>query len=390
MLIALVDTQWTGHHPLYYKSFLEVLRMQGHDTLAMFPNGIDPCHMSQVNGFKNKSLDYLAWNPPRLNFSPRRLTVPLEQKLQVPWLIRQLKSWESKRGRKIDLVFFACLYNRFLKQFSSRFRWPWVGLYLHLEWNAAELAKSNPVLDDAIISYFGSHFFRGAGVLDETALSQFSSMVNCANIVAFPDFAAEAPPKVSAISSELNNFARGRKIVGLAGHLIPSKGVRLLAEAALLLRDHPIAFAFVGEYNPASFSDGDNQIISRAFRGDNVFTYLKRINCDEVWNGVFNSFDINFAAYVNFPHSSGTLTKTAFFRKPIIVSDGYLMASRVRDYGLGIVLSEFSGLAVANAISELLHSSEITISEANVARYLQSHSVDRLGPAIDILVRQAF
>ncbi len=364
--------------------------MQGHEVLTMFPRVTGSDHMSQFRGFKNQPLDYLVWDPPSLNFSPRRLTVPLARKLQLPWLIRQLKDWESTRGRKIDLVFFACLYNRFLKHFSNRFRWPWVGLYLHLEWDPVELAKSNPVLDTAIINYFGSNFFRGAGVLDETAISQFSSMVNCKNIVAFPDFAAEAPPKVSTISTELKVFARGRKVVGLAGHLIPSKGVRLLAEAALLLRDRPIAFAFIGEYDPASFSDDDNQIIRKAFGSRNVFTYLKRINCDKVWNGVFDSFDINFAAYVNFPHSSGTLTKTAFFRKPIIVSEGYLMANRVRDYGLGVVLPEFSGMAVANAISELMDSSKKTISDDNVDRYLQSHSVDRLGPALDILIRQAF
>ena len=50
--------------------------------------------------------------------------------------------------------------------------------------------------------------------------------------------------------------------------------------------------------------------------------------------------DILFGVYHQFAHSSGLLTKAAFFQKPVIVSKGYCMEERVRKYHLGLVVDE--------------------------------------------------
>ena len=55
-------------------------------------------------------------------------------------------------------------------------------------------------------------------------------------------------------------------------------------------------------------------------------------------------------SYVNFPHISNMLSKAAIFEKPIVVSEGHLIAARVREYRLGEVVPQGDDQAVLRAI----------------------------------------
>jgi glycosyltransferase involved in cell wall biosynthesis len=382
--IALVDTQWTGHHPLYSHKFVECLHAQGHKVFVVCPQ---PSEVISANAHLlnfGEKVYVSKWNPPSINFSPRRITRPLSERLIYPWLKWHLRQIERKQKTKIDLVFFACLYDRFLARMPATFPWPWIGLYLHIKWCLSKgLSKS---LHQDLKNYFSDANLRGLAILDDTAVAEFSRAVGCENIVVFPDFAAEAKPVNNDISKSLRSFANGRRIIGIAGHLTPNKGVVTLAEAAMNMSHDEVVFAFVGEYYRGMFSTQQQEFLDKVFSRHNVFVYPNRIDCDEVWNDVFRTFDVCFAAYEDFPHSSGTVSKSAFFRVPIIVSEGFLMAHRVETYRLGKAVPQRNADALVDAIRVLLQDGGKRISEADADAYLATHSVENLAPALSELV----
>ena len=74
------------------------------------------------------------------------------------------------------------------------------------------------------------------------------------------------------------------------------------------------------------------------------------------------------------------LRKLPFFERPIVVSEGYLMAERVRKYGLGEVVPEGDVEALVAAIQKMVQPGyyENLRSEARWAEYRQAHSIERL------------
>jgi glycosyltransferase involved in cell wall biosynthesis len=112
----------------------------------------------------------------------------------------------------------------------------------------------------------------------------------------------------------------------------------------------------------------------------NIFTYFQRITTESTLNSIIDGSDIIVASYISFPNSSNILTKAAFFKKPIVVSDGYLMAERVREFDLGEVVPEGDSEALAAAIRRTLTPGyrEELHQRARWEDYRQLHSLDRL------------
>ena len=77
----------------------------------------------------------------------------------------------------------------------------------------------------------------------------------------------------------------------------------------------------------------------------------------------FEASEVLFAAYHDFPHSSNILTKAAIFQKPVIVSDGYLMAERVRRYRLGEVIQQKNPELCAAALRRILTDRQAWLEE---------------------------
>jgi glycosyltransferase involved in cell wall biosynthesis len=91
-----------------------------------------------------------------------------------------------------------------------------------------------------------------------------------------------------------------------------------------------------------------------------------------------------FAAYRNFPNSSNVLTKAAIFERPVLVSDGYLMAERVREFQLGEVVPEGDVEAIVQTLERMLapgYYAELR-QRARWADYREAHSTARLKKAM--------
>ncbi|MDW8465866.1 MAG: glycosyltransferase [Chloroherpetonaceae bacterium] len=136
---------------------------------------------------------------------------------------------------------------------------------------------------------------------------------------------------------EAKQRANGRKIVGLIGSLSPRKGLRTFIEVASKAKDK--FFLLAGRFSEAVDKDIE-RLLQRARSLENCFTHYERIPDGAEFNAFVNACDFIFAAYVDFKYSSNIMTKAALLKKPLIVSDGGLMAQRVRKFKIGTVIQQ--------------------------------------------------
>jgi hypothetical protein len=374
--IAVIEPAWTGHHPLYFRAFCRVLCELGCRVVGICPK---PEEMGGSN--------FVRWSPPLFTFRPRRLSGPLSNRAQHWWLNRRLRALEREIGRKIDLVFFSCLFDRFLALHPVDFDWDWAGLYLHVSgFRIPGDVKSHPLR--RFRSSQGRPAvsrLRGLAVLDEGAVDFVAGVSGCDHVVAFPDFSDTSCGETSEVADRLIGFAAGRPIVGIAGHLQPSKGTITLAQAAMRSRknDNSAVFAFIGELWWELYSENDRQVLRDAFAGENVFTHFERIPREEDFNSVLQSFNVIYAGYHDFPHSSNMPAKAAGLRRPMIVSSGYLLGERVGRFRLGKVIPQRDVDATLVAIRETISNQDRSGFESGAREYLEVHSTARLKQAMD-------
>jgi hypothetical protein len=330
--------------------------------------------------------NFRKWSPPTFNFRPRRLSGPLTTHASHWWLPRRLRELEREIGSKIELVFFSCLVDRFLALHPVNFAWDWAGLYLHVSgFRIPADDDSHPLRRFSHVKENGSHRLRGIAVLDEDAANFVSKVSGCDNVVAFPDFSETECSNNYHISENLRGFAAGRPVIGIAGHLLPSKGTVTLAQAALksLQCGRPEVFAFIGELWWELYSEIDREVLRATFAGENVFTHFERIPREDDFNAVLQSFDVIYAGYHDFPHSSNMPAKAAGVGRPLIVSSGYLLGERVGRFRLGKVIPQRDVDATLVAIRETISNQDRSGFESGAREYLEVHSTARLKQAMD-------
>ncbi len=183
------------------------------------------------------------------------------------------------------------------------------------------------------------------------------------------------------LASKIREFARGRPVVSLVGHLQRTKGLEEFTRAAKdeSLRD--VVFFLGGEVN---WGEIDNRVreelLSIWEQSPNILTHLQRIKDEQTLNAVIAQSSVVYAAYTDFPNSSGILTKAAAFERPLIVSDGYLMAERTRAYRLGEVVKEGNMEQIKAALRRLcdVGPNEASGRQSRCAEYRAAHSYDGL------------
>ena len=82
--------------------------------------------------------------------------------------------------------------------------------------------------------------------------------------------------------------------------------------------------------------------------------YPERFPNEASYNALILACDVLWAVYRENPHSSNTLTKAAYFERPVVVADGHLMARQTREYRLGLVVPANERASLKDAIIPLL------------------------------------
>lgn len=396
--IALIEYHWMGHHAVWFRLFTKVLVERGYKVVGFCP---EPSEMEKWAGetlspdaqgsceFTYRGVRELpSWVPAKAR---RRAT----SAVQYLSLARALKRWEKVEGDTIDLVFFACIYDfafEYFNDIARFFRFPVSGLYLHCR---SIRMPDSPIPQTgqlpSLEKFWGREPFRSLAVLDEGVMAEMNKLGNGRSAVWMPDVATATLPKRAGegISSKLGRYAMGQPIILLAGHIQPTKGADLFCEVADRLLGDKLIFAVIGEVAWSLFpSVSRNNLCRVAEENGNVFAHFARVSDEADINACINGSDVIFAAYQNFPNSSNMLSKAAQFRKPIIVSDGYLMAERVRKFRLGIVIPEGDANAAAEAVCKLSSDPDRWCRETNPDwdGFLAEHSETRLSEAFEELV----
>jgi glycosyltransferase involved in cell wall biosynthesis len=356
--IALVERVWHGHIPVYYTAFCEFLSDLGHDFVAICP------HPDRIAS--PRMIDSIRFAPPKLPVRPRRCQQWVDSFISNRWLRRTMRNWENTHDRKISLVVFACISDWDFVAFprtANGFPWPWCGLYVHcrsfrLPGTAIPGAGTVPH-PEKLYCHPNLH---SVAVMDEAAVSYLSRLALGRPVSFFPDFIDGTPPETGEIAQAMLRFAAGRPIIVSPGHLQPSKGVATLGYAALDPANADFVFAFIGQLS-GGFSPEEDAMIERLKTAPNVFMHLEPIGSDAHFNGVLQACDVVFAGYHDFPHSSNIMGKAAELKKPVIVSEGYLMAERARRYRSGEVVPQKDPASLTAAIHRILPDKEAWIRQ---------------------------
>ncbi len=388
--LALIEWNQGGHHDTYLRIFTATLLRQGHQLLVLCR---EPEELLDALSKEFSEADLgrvrLALVPdPEWIRKRRRWPLGLAFRAYAGNIVKEVRKTEKLWGGGAE-IYFACLYEHQVRVLHSVIRAmrgrKWSGLYLHPH-AFHHPHKSIPGVKRKwpISRIWPLPGLRGLLMLDERIASAVAKVVG-RPVMALPDIADASVGGDDAFAASLRKFAAGRPIVGVMGHLLPSKGVDVLARCALADETDEVVYAFAGEVHWSMFPEEDQRLLRLIASSSNVWIQDGRILDEGTYNAVFQSCDLIFAAYHDFPHSSNTLTKAALFEKPVLVTDGYLMAERVRRYRMGEVLpSGYSQETLAAVISKLAPrvGEWRDSSQPDWEGYRHDHSQDRLAEVL--------
>lgn len=383
--LALVDWMTGGHHPMYFALFVRALLELG-CTVAAFcpqPEEVRIAIQDLDEATRSRLTLHVLTAPSVPESVPIRIRGRLNGLLTVGTVVRKLRSWEAANRRRIDLVFFACIYDAHFTRWPESallFPYPWSGLYLP----TGKFRKLAPGGSWRDLPAYAAKLLRSPRNLkslciwDEGIVERMRELCGYP-VFRMPDLSDETFEEASPVAMELKRFAAGAPIVGVLGLLKQGKGVTTLAKVALDPANRDLCFAFVGDVSWQGYNAEEKALMRRVMDLPNVFTHLARIPDEKSFNSCVRACDIVFAAYLDFADSSGLLIKAAIAERPLIVSDGYLMAARVRQFQLGEVVPQADIQATSGAIRKLLAAGAAgNGTRPNWQGYRDAHSYEHL------------
>lgn len=394
--IALVEWNWQGHHPTYFNHFIMALEELGMDVLAICPNPDEAAALADTT--RPKAGDEIHYRGHtefrRIKIPARRFTRIRPDRIgAIDWTIRhftgiekQVREWMRASGGKVDGIFYACIYDWDFEWFHLAqpfLKLPWSGLYLHaMSYRMPGRLHPRTRKLPSPERIFSGRRCKSFGILDEGIVAQVSKSIG-KPVVVFPDLTDErlsSQPSDQLLGNRLKRLADGRPIVGLFGHLHWSKGILTFLEAARMPGGSEILFALGGEMILPAEAIEASQLQLTLAEKSNIWNHLARIPDGEQMNSLVSACGIVYAAYQDFPHSSNIMTKAALLKKPLIVSNGYLMAERVRRFNMGEVIPQGKALALLEAILKITKDpvAWTTNNKPRWEDYCREHSFDRL------------
>lgn len=402
--IALVDWNRSGHHPTYFNHFVMALEELGADVLALCPDPEGAAeHAARTRQetagsvARRGATRFRKIKVPEARFPdlrPRRFSEIDRAVRHFTGIENQALAFAAESGVKVDAIFHACIYDRDFKWFHFArplLRIPWAGLYLHVM-SYRMPGRFHPGTNKLPCPerIFRGSKCLGAGILDEGVVGKMADHLG-KPVVAFPD-----PPDMGGLPAEqdralgdgLKTFAAGRPVIGLFGHLQKSKGLLPFLEAAAFPEASGLCFALGGEmlwpFEEAECARLRHMIDSRP----NLWAHLARIPTEAALSHLMASCDVLAAAYLDFPHSSGIQAKAAALEKPLIVTDGYLMAERARRFATGECIAQGSARELLEAALRITADPGAWIHQKQPRwmDYLEEHSLARLKQALGLLL----
>lgn len=269
----------------------------------------------------------------------------------------------------------ALAFNMYMDTYStSPSRWNEFGQMNKLRWAGIRFVPPAGADDP----WYHVPLWRGACVLDEDVCRSYSQALPDKCFEYLPDITEAAlPERRSAITQEILQRANGRKVVFLGGSIGGQKNLARWNELIGLADPQKWFFVQLGEIHRNTLTPDDIAALDKSLAAppENLLLHPEYLADEKMFNEVINASDVIFAVYRDFRISSNMLGKAAHFRKPILVSDRYLLGERVKEYGIGYAVDEDDA---ASILSGLVNAISNPPSEEGFSRYCADFSTKEL------------
>jgi hypothetical protein len=208
--------------------------------------------------------------------------------------------------------------------------WPWAGIRF--------VPGKTPVEN-----YLGLGSLAGVCVLDDSKRVSFQRQIPEKIFGYLPDVTnAALPDEFSSLVLEIKQRASGRKIVFMGGSIGIQKNLTCWYELVAMLDPKLWFFVQIGEIHYGSLTMDDLAALENvlATTPENLLIVREYLSDERDFNDAIRASDAIFAVYRDFFISSNMLAKAAAFGRPILVAEGWLMAQRVKKYGIGIAVNQ--------------------------------------------------
>lgn len=235
-------------------------------------------------------------------------------------------------------------------------------------------------------AWYATPSFRGMGLLDEQICDAYRSALPGRAFEYLPDITETRLAVVDhPLVQTIRQRAAGRRIAFLGGSIGGQKNLARWFEMAARAQPHEWFFVQAGEIHRGTLTPEDMIALDRVLTAppENLLIHPEYLPDEGVFNAVIAASDVIFAVYRDFQISSNMLSKAAYFRKPIMVSNRYLLGERVTRYGIGRAVEEDDATSMLEALEEIGRGGQF---EEGFARYRSDFSEDALAERLEALL----
>ncbi len=362
-ILAIIELRWWGHHPSSFAKFIINAKQLGFRVLAFCPASreelaaeISSHDLEGVKVCKIPGLYQLQDNQPSWVRYFR---------VEGLWRWWKVSQYLSRAGIRVEQVFF-CMLDDFIVGWippailDLLFPYTWSGLYLWPFRSDLQYGGYAPVFTPANQRWRFTHSRRCNHLytIDEYFVREETRQntgMYSDKWSHFPEYEEQLVADDSIpLVRQIKDKAAGRKIIGLIGLMQVRKGIHTLLDVAKQTRSRDWFFVFVGSSIEASreeFSYFSDIAFNSGF--ENCLFHFDYLPSQTDFYSVMSTFSVIFLAYIRFYYPSGNLAYAAFLKKPVIVTEGGIMARRVLDYQLGLVVKEDDADDCIRAIEEI-------------------------------------
>ena len=257
------------------------------------------------------------------------------------------------------------------RKFGATMRHPWAGLNI-------DLANSLPT---GLLG--ASQTLKALLYINEDTVDFPACPSQRLEYAWIPDVANDDLPEGrTELASEILRRAAGRKIVFLGGAIGGTKNLSTWYQAIRLADPARWYFIQIGAVNQSTLTTSDRLYLQQTMTAypENLLIQDRYLPDERAFNELVAISDVVWGLYRDFDRSSNVLGKAAVFRRPVIVSNRFLMGKRVGDYGIGAAIAEDAPEAVVAALDELCAS---PIEASCFERYIQDFGYPALSRRLD-------
>lgn len=399
---AFVGSQGGGHLEVYFMNILSILIKNNYFVYACCGNNqklrenidqekLNNCEVIDLN---IKPIDKILYKLLLIidSFAPK---LPMLQYFRFASLINlmNVKRLIKDLDQQIPVFFtHADSIMPALPTFISHFFMPrqWVGLYVQPSYQS----KIQCGLETSRIYFnreknFALPSCKGIMVLHPIYQKFFSKTIKELTCCFLPELVNNNQLVRTTINTELlqqiKENAQGRKIISILGILTSRKNLPLFLESAAKLDCQKYFFLVLGELRLTESNTIEEDIkkieLYKSKLKENSYINLDYyISNEEEFDTLIKLSDIVFLHYRRHPFSSNILIKTMAYRKPVIVSKGYIMEKTVNQYNWRTV-TDNNPEEIAHCIQELVHTN-YKIDESSYSLFMEDYSPERFQSVI--------